>query len=689
MKLIAVTIDYETWHPIPTGKHIDWDKDVFVPSEKLIDLFDQEQVRLTLMAEMGEYFWLRERRPETAQRMEAQWVNAVHRGHDVQLHLHPCWLPELGADFQNGKWNWDWSKSKASEYPADLASLISRCKDTLASLLRPVDPNYDVTTYRAGSYQAQPFKRLYDALFANRILCDSSVYAGGVSAERSYDYTLAVSDHQPYFASAYDPQLNSPRGERMIIELPVFTFKTGQRWFMDNTEGKQFADRLIRYLASRENQVAHAPSQGQLETLKLRNDYFVMIGHSKSELQFPDILRNLQRLKRDGQFRFVTLSEMSRSARRDLDEAWLEIPAERPGQPKQHALSEELIGSLYHSLVPLDRTKVLRLDGRGGSATQPISDHYPWMAEDRVPLSSTTDGGRGDPFHEWISFSSRNFDCVICDDCWKYFSNVDLLLAEVYQVLSEGGIFVSVLPVVDSKNSLMEGQFVWPMVPHEVRMRLENAGFDDIEIKPIQLQKRKKLFSTGNHSDQLVGVRGWKRSSETSSGLDRAMEAMSWVYRKICPEQSSEGNDPVEIIKKGYAYCWGYAVVLGKLLQQEGYHVKWLTMLAKDHPKGRGKERIDSHEVVVVDLNGKQVILDPMANTCIPCSIEDVFCLPELAVPKKNPDQRYIRKEYHLYDTVAWYGRVFKYALRTDVNQRILIWKRVRHPRILPQTERS
>ena len=148
MKLIAVTIDYETWHPVPAGKTIDWDRDVFQPCEELLDLFDQEQAHLTLMAEMGEYFWLYERRPEIAQRMEDQWVNAVQRGHDVQLHLHPCWLPELGADFQDGQWTWDWSKSKASDYPADLTSLISRCKESLIFLLRPVNPKYEVTSYR-------------------------------------------------------------------------------------------------------------------------------------------------------------------------------------------------------------------------------------------------------------------------------------------------------------------------------------------------------------------------------------------------------------------------------------------------------------------------------------------------------------------------------------------------------------
>jgi hypothetical protein len=679
MKLIAVTIDYETWHPVPAGKQIDWDRDVFQPCEKLLDLFDQEQVRLTLMAEMGEYFWLRERRRETAQRMEAQWVNAVQRGHDVQLHLHPCWLPELGADFQNGQWTWDWSKSKASDYPADLTSLISRCKESLLSLLRPVNPDYEVTSYRAGAYQAQPFKRLHDALVANQILCDSSVYFGGVSAERGYDYTLAVSDHQPYFASAYDPQLSSPPGERRIVELPVFTYAPGQRWFIDNTEGKEFADRFIRYLASQKNRVAATARQDPFTTITLRHDYFVLIGHTKSELQFPEILQNLRKLKGDARFQFVTLSEMSKSARRDLEEAGLELSTKNPVQQKQPAIPPDLTGPLYQSLIPLDRTRVLRLCDRGTSATQPISDLYPWMAEGPFPLSWTNDEGRGDHFHECISSSSKNYDCVIGHDCWNYFSNVDLFLAGVYQALVEGGVFVSALPVVHGKNSLVAGGFTWQAVPHEVRMRLENAGFSDITIKHIPRQKRKRFFGGVHQDGQFVGVRAWKRSSGTSSGLDRPIEAMSWVYRNLRPEQSSAGDDPVEIIKKGYGYCWGYAVVLGKLLQREDYPVKWLTMLAKHHPKGRGKERIDSHEVVVLDLNGGQIILDPMANTCIPYSLEQLLKKPELARQKANPDSRYRERHYELYDTKEWYGRIYKYALRRDINQRVWFWKKNRN----------
>ncbi|HUG90001.1 MAG TPA: hypothetical protein VML55_04150, partial [Planctomycetaceae bacterium] len=72
-RLAAITIDYETWQPIPPGKRIDWTQDVFAPAERLMDLAEPLGVPVTFMAEMGEYFWLVEHEPQTARRMKEQW----------------------------------------------------------------------------------------------------------------------------------------------------------------------------------------------------------------------------------------------------------------------------------------------------------------------------------------------------------------------------------------------------------------------------------------------------------------------------------------------------------------------------------------------------------------------------------------------------------------------------------------
>ena len=140
--MVALTIDYETWQPVPVDRQIDWDADVFRPTTELLEAADRCGGRITLMAEMGEYFWLRAHEPALARRMEQQWTDALARGHDVQLHLHPNWLPELGARRVGEHWIWDWSHALGAHFPGDLEALIGRCKQTLEALLRPVAPGY-------------------------------------------------------------------------------------------------------------------------------------------------------------------------------------------------------------------------------------------------------------------------------------------------------------------------------------------------------------------------------------------------------------------------------------------------------------------------------------------------------------------------------------------------------------------
>ena len=42
-RLAALTLDYETWQPIPAGRWIDWDADVFTPTDALLDACDAER----------------------------------------------------------------------------------------------------------------------------------------------------------------------------------------------------------------------------------------------------------------------------------------------------------------------------------------------------------------------------------------------------------------------------------------------------------------------------------------------------------------------------------------------------------------------------------------------------------------------------------------------------------------------
>ena len=163
----------------------------------------------------------------------------------------------------------------------------------------------------------------------------------------------------------------------------------------------------------------------------------------------------------------------------------------------------------------------------------------------------------------------------------------------------------------------------------------------------------------------MIYLRAARRPGDATQ-LERAREATAWIYRALSPEKSSEGNDPVAILAGGTAFSWGYAVALGAILRREGFEVRWLSMLTRDHPRGLGKEQIDSHEVVLARCDGAEVILDPMSNTVIPHPFLEVLRRPALAAPKPDPDERYAARCYSLYSTDFWYRRIFKYALRSD-----------------------
>lgn len=727
-RLIALTVDYETWQPIPDGETIDWDDDVFQPAAKLMELGEAANAKITFFAEMGEYFWLKENQPELAARMEAQWREAARRGHDVQLHLHPSWLPECGAKCENGVWLWDRTKRKADDYPFDLTELISRCKNALEAAIQPEVPTYRVTSFRAGTYQIQPFRRLYDALTANEIYCDSSVFSGGVSEERGYDFQLAYSRHQPYFAGAFDPQLKAPPSENGIVEIPIFTYAPGERWFLDGDEAGKLASRLTEYLTRRAalipacetlrkrrrtqnrlvrvysrlrpvrhrlnralpKSLSHALMEYPPEKLSSSETY-LLIGHTKGRHDWDAIGRNLKTLQADGRFEFVTLSQMAGTAREELqarlrgtadEEAAYQVKREYHavmGEDRNYEQSYYL-----QNKVPLDRKRLLDFGCASGYWSERLASLYPNLEVVGVDCGADFIKKANDRYRSArvsfqvadfaaLPFKDAEFDAIYADNTLEHGFDVTQTLREAYRVLSPGGVLLAALPS-DARNPVRVcDNHTWKTAPHDVRMRLEAAGFVNIVIEEIDTFRQFGMAPYPPSNDRMLYVTAWKRPHAFTQ-RERAMEAMDFVYRALSPEKSSESNDAIEILAGGAAYCWGSALVLGQLLEREGFDVRWVTMLADNHPRGRGEAQTDSHEVLQVMLDSSPAILDPMANTLISGSLEDVLKNPAIAAPKVNPDMRYAERGYHLYDTEFWYSRVVKYVLRRDPLSAVRRW---------------
>ncbi len=733
--LIAITIDYETWHPIPAGKTIDWERDVFQPTDQLLRISDEEQVKLTLMAELGEYFWLRENRPTLAERMEQQWAQAIRRGHDVQMHLHPNWLPELGASHANGEWFWDWSLARICNYPGDVVELIGRCKAALENVLRRVAPAYRVTCFRAGAYATQPFRKLHDALVANGIFCETSVYAGGVSSERGYDYSLAYSSHRPYFANPYDPQLKAPPSEQSLIELPVFTYEWNQRWSLDGEEGKRFATRLLSFVNKAESapgsedyrrrqwlksalSAAHrrlTPAHRGLHSLLPRkltdfmtgfeqenlagHEFFVMISHSKADLHFAAIAKNFRRLKADARFEFLTLSEMATIALEELKASARRNALEEDEHPVekkyQAILGEERNEAQSHHLqemIPLDREQVLDLGCGEGYSSARIAELYPWMrvigvdcGADLIRQAQSRYAAAKISFlagdFAVLPFSDGSLDCVFADNVLEYSYDVDRALLEVNRVLKYGGVLVAAI-ASDARNPKRgRDNHTWKTAPHEVSLRLARAGFVNVEIDEIEARRRFGLAPYPPSNDKMIYLRGWKRAGAASE-VERLLEIMDWVYHHLDPEQNQSSNRPLEIIAGGFAWCAGYTKVFQYLLERENYRTRRVTFLMKPHPRGRGAEQIDTHSMIEVEIDGRWHLTDPTCNVYFNGrAFAELVADPELALPvfeQREPDERFRERGYELYCTKWAFERCFKvdYETRSAAGRaRQAFWK--------------
>jgi SAM-dependent methyltransferase len=730
-RLVAITVDYETWHPIPSGKRIDWDADVFQPTERLFNLFEKTGVKATFFAEMGEYFWLGANEPLVARRMEEQWRKAIQLGHDVQLHLHPCWLPETAATCVESQWHWDWSKSKADAYPEDLTALIGRCKAALEAAIRPIRPAYVVTSFRAGAYQAQPFERLSRALIENGIFCDSSVHPHGTSDERGYNYSFPYTRHQPYFADLLDPQLKAVPAEEQIVELPIFTPEPGQRWFVDGSDGETLAGRLVRYekrlignfsisrrraingarkvgimlysLAwSRWNMInrivprrlAHALLVAHTNRRGYGNLYYVAIGHTKAELRLSALERNLIELKDALDVEYVTLSDMARAARDELRSQRRKSQQEEivyQGQRETPAILREALNvaqSYYlQDMIPLDVERILDIGCGAGYWSARIASLYPWVEvtgidagtefieqTQRVYADRRVRFELGD-FAD-LQHPDRSFDCVYAENTLVHSFDLNAALSEIYRVLKHGGCLVAALPLDGLAPDYDCDNHTWKTVSAQVVHRLGRIGFVNIFVQVIDTYLKLGMPPYRPSNDQMLYVRAWKAPGGESK-LQRAKRAMDWLYRRIEPSKPNLSEDARQIIADGFSYCIGYTVALGQLLQREGYDITWVTMRAEDHSRGAGPRQRDTHEVIEVEVDGHRYVLDPMTNTAFLCSLDDLLKTPELADGAANRDERCRARGYELYNTSYWYRRVVGVSRRRNVRTPHMLWRKI------------
>jgi hypothetical protein len=221
--------DYELYF----GENFLSEREVLIdPTQRILEAFEEEGIPMTLFADVASVWRYHSLKVESDYILlfEEQLRQAIHQGHDVQLHLHPHWMT---STFDGKKWEMDESKFKLSDIgyvgrkTQSLESadeLIKRGKEYLERLLRPIDPSYQCVAFRAGGYGIQPNeKELIIALLSAGFKIDSSIVPGMFfkSNVNQIDFRRVPSKFPYRIGTRYGIDQEDSQG---IFEIPIAAY---------------------------------------------------------------------------------------------------------------------------------------------------------------------------------------------------------------------------------------------------------------------------------------------------------------------------------------------------------------------------------------------------------------------------------------------------------------------------------
>jgi len=219
---IIITGDYEF------SRNMDTQKDLIMPTNEILKLLDLFGAKYTIFFDVCIVEALKD--INNYDIVVEQIRDMVVKNHDVQLHFHPIWLPELGGKWDENGWQGDLTHFRLQSLPIGnfedrktIRGLFKWGVETLESIIKPVKPDYAVTSFRAGGYCIQPSQDIVKVMREVGILADSSVWFGGYKDDGIYyyDFRKASSKYQPYYTTD-DVLIPFTKNTNLgVIEFPI------------------------------------------------------------------------------------------------------------------------------------------------------------------------------------------------------------------------------------------------------------------------------------------------------------------------------------------------------------------------------------------------------------------------------------------------------------------------------------
>mgnify|MGYP006083878305 CR=1 FL=1 len=220
----------------------------YLPTLFLIKLANNLGLKLTFMVDVAQQlvFHNHQHLDANLKTQKDLWDQTVRQiklnGHDVQLHLHAQWL---NCKYKDGYFFLDknWSIAKVKQQKR--RKLIKDSINYLTNLLKPIDSNYKVNSFKAGSWALQPSEALFSDFsevgieMIMGVRKDMNVSGLGVNYENLEEETL------PYYPNHSDIRKIGKKGNIIILPLSYVypgwkdMFDLGRTLFIDKKINKR------------------------------------------------------------------------------------------------------------------------------------------------------------------------------------------------------------------------------------------------------------------------------------------------------------------------------------------------------------------------------------------------------------------------------------------------------------------